>query len=119
MEEAQNQKKETLTNELNELLADTLIMVDINPIEAIYVLISNNIVIYAGQTRNLHIRLSEHRRKMKFDSVRYFNAKGLSRVEMMDLELHLIEVFNPRYNSMWHVEHKGFIRMNKWRSTQK
>lgn len=75
----------------------------------IYFLISDNEIVYVGQTQFLSGRLSRHGKDKTFDSYYVYECKA---EEMNDLECHFIIKFNPIYNKTLPRESKDYITLN-------
>lgn len=75
----------------------------------IYFLISENEIVYVGQTLSLPNRLIRHKKDKEFDSYYAYECKE---EVMTKLECYFIIKFNPRYNKLLPQGSNEYITLN-------
>lgn len=63
---------------------------------AVYFLVSDDKVVYVGQTVEIHNRLATHRREKKFDSAFYLQVGRIE--DLLEVEKAFIQLFKPKLN---------------------
>jgi hypothetical protein len=66
------------------------------PAPCVYFLVRDDVVVYVGQTVNLHVRVVAHRRDKQFDRVLYLPTR---REDLIQTEADFIARLQPEYNS--------------------
>ena len=63
---------------------------------AVYVLLYQGQIVYAGQTDNLYYRISQHLKKLVFNAVYY---SVVDPVKASQIEREMIQTYSPKYNT--------------------
>lgn len=91
----------------SEYILENTVKYEMKP--CIYFLVSENEIVYVGQTLSLPNRLLSHKKNKEFDS---YYAYECEKEDMTKLECYFIIKFNPKYNKLLPWESDEYLTLN-------